>query len=167
MSKVSLRRLLSRLTTIALSASTVGVASADPSSEDGGTSCSHSDCVLVEDLPIDREHLDAPDAAAALGRSLALALDKMRPISATQIASTWALSDDGVRRLAVVHALEWSFKLVGDDIILDHLSRDPDPAVRTATARAAWARRQVGTAVLDRLKDDPDPEVRAVAEQAG
>jgi hypothetical protein len=153
------------LTTIALSASAVGAASAD--TPDDSKTCSSADCVLVEDLPIDREHVDAPDAAAALGRSLALALDRMRPISATQIASTWALSDDGVRRLAVVHALEWSFKLVGDDIILDHLSRDPDPAIRTATARAAWARRQVGTEVLDRLRDDPDPEVRAIAEQAG
>ena len=164
MSKVTLRRLLSRLTTIALSASAVGVASADTPNEPA--TCG-DECVLVEDLPIDREHLDAPDAAAALGRSLALALDRMRPISATQIASTWALSEDHVRRLAVVHALEWTFPLVGDDMILDHLSRDPDPAIRSATARAAWARRTTGSEVLDRLRDDPDPEVRAVAEKAG
>lgn len=165
MSKVSLRRLLSRLTTIALSASAVGTASADTSTIDD-KQCA-DECVLVEDLPIDREHLDAPDAAAALGRSLALALERMRPLSATQIASTWALSDDDVRRLAVVHALEWPVRVVGDDMILDHLSRDPDPAVRVATARAAWARRPVGLEVLDRLRDDPDPAVRAVAERAG
>lgn len=164
MSKVSLRRLLSRLTTIALSASAVGIASADTPALAGNC---QEECVLVEDLPIDREHLDAPDAAAALGRSLALALDRMRPLSATQIASTWALSEDQVRRLAVVNALEWTFPLVGDDVILDHLSRDPDPAIRTATARAAWARRTTGSEVLDRLRDDPDPEVRAVADKAG
>ena len=164
MSKVSLRRLLSRLTTIAISASAVGSANAEPSTE---TPQCTDECVLVEDLPIDREHVDAPDAALALGRSLALAMDRMRPLSATQIASTWALSDDNVRRLAVVHALEWPVRIVGDDIILDHLSRDPDPAVRTATARAAWARRPVGTEVLARLRGDPDPEVRAIAEQAG
>lgn len=163
MSKVSLRRLLSRLTTIALSTSAVGVASADTAR---AAPCLE-ECVLVEDLPIDREHLDAPDAAAALGRSLALALDRMRPLSATQIASTWALSGDQLRRLAVVHALEWTFPLVGDDVILDHLSRDPDPVIRTATARAAWARRTTGAEVLDRLRDDPDPEVRAVADKAG
>ena len=164
MPKVSLRRLLSRLTTIAISASAVGSANAEPTREEAK---GVEESVLVEDLPIDREHVDAPDAALALGRSLALAIDRMRPLSATQIASTWALSEDSVRRLAVVHALEWPVRIVGDDVILDHLSRDPDPAVRTATARAAWARRPVGTEVLARLRDDPNPEVRAIAEQAG
>jgi hypothetical protein len=158
MCKVSLRRLLSRLTTIALSASAVGVANAD-------TTCADA-CVLVEDVPIDREQLDAPDAAATLGRSLALALERMRPLSATQLASTWALSDDDLRRLAVVHALEWPVRVVGDGLILDHLSRDPDPAIRVATARAAWTRRPIGLEVLGRLRDDPDPEVRAVAMSA-
>jgi hypothetical protein len=91
----------------------------------------------------------------------------MRPITATHLAATWALSDDPVRRLALAHALEWAFPLVGDGMVLDHLSRDADPAVRVAVARAAWVRRAGrhgdGDAILARLADDPDPSVRAVA----
>ena len=70
-----------------------------------------------------------------------------------------------MRRLALAHSLEWSFPLVGDEVVLDHLSRDPEPAVRIAIARAAWARRSgdADTGVLARLADDPDPDVRAVA----
>lgn len=169
MSEISLRRLLSRLTAIALSTTAVGPAAAEadgreptePGGEDG-------DVVLAEGR-IDPETIDPPDAAAALGRGLALAADRMRPLSATQIVSTWALSSDPLRRLAVAHALEWSFPLVGDAIVIDHLSRDPEPSVRVAAARAAWARRVTGgdAGVLDRLRDDPDPGVRAVADKAG
>jgi hypothetical protein len=79
------------------------------------------------------------------------------------------MSEDPVRRLAVAHSLEWQFKLVGDDMVIDHLSRDPVPAIRLEIARAAWVRR--GTTdvygALARLLDDPDPEVRAVALRAG
>jgi hypothetical protein len=52
--------------------------------------------------------------------------------------------------------------------VIDHLSRDDDPAIRAAAARAAWARRQTGgdTGVLARLSHDPDPQVRAVAASA-
>ena len=56
------------------------------------------------------------------------------------------------------------FPLVGDALVIDHLSRDADPQVRAASARAAWARRPGGDpGVLARLSADPDPEVREVA----
>ena len=134
MAKLSLRRLLSRLTAIALSTSSLGVAAA------AGPAWLPEDTELDSDAPLDVEQLDPHDAAAAVGRRLALALDQMRPLDATHIASTWAISDDAVRRLAIAHALEWRFPLVGDALVLDHLSRDPDPAVRAAAARAAGVR---------------------------
>jgi hypothetical protein len=172
MSKVSLRRLLSRLTAIALSTSAVGpVAAAEPL---GGESAldrdvdGDDDAELAADLAIDRGQLDPRDAAAALGRSLALALGELRPLSATHLVATWSLSDDALRRLAVAHALAWRFPLVGDAIAIDHLSRDGEPAIRAAAARAAWARRSTGgdLGVLARLSADPDPQVREVAASA-
>lgn len=161
MSKVSLRRLLSRLTALALTTSSVGTAAA--ASRDADV------CDLLDaDLPIDREQVDAHDAGGALGRSLAMALDPsagMAPLRATHLASTWALSDEPLRRLAVANALTWTFPLVGDDLVIDHLSHDPDPAIRAATARAAWARRATGgdPGVLARLSHDPDLAVRTIA----
>ncbi len=159
MSNVSLRRLLSRLTALALTTAAVAPAAA---------AAGEIDPELVTDLPIDAEHIDDLDAAAALGRGLAIALSEMRPLNATQIASTWALSEHPVRRLAVAHALEWTFKLVGDDLIIDHLSRDPDASIRLEVARAAWVRRTSGVdpTVLARLAEDPDPAVRATARRA-
>lgn len=174
MSNVSLRRLLSKLAAVALSTSAAPAASAmaapDLPVEPGettsrpGADLEDGDGDLDASLPIDREQLEAQDAAAALGRSLALALGELRPLTATHLAATWSLSDDPLRRLAVAHALEWTFPLVGDALVIDHLSRDADPQVRAASARAAWARRPGGDpGVLERLSLDPDPEVRAVA----
>jgi hypothetical protein len=165
MSNVSLRRLLSKLTALALSASPVGAAGAVLAPEVSALDADDSD--LDASLPIDREHLDAHDAALALGRGLAQALAEMRPLWATHLAATWSLSPDPLRRLAMAHALEWShpLALVGDALVLDHLSHDGDPQIRAAVARAAWARRQSGAdeEVLARLSHDPDPTVRAVA----
>jgi hypothetical protein len=123
------------------------------------------DSDLDASLLIDHEHLDPGDAAAALGRSLALALGELRPLTATHLAATWSLSDDPLRRLAVAHALAWTFPLVGDALVIDHLSHDADPRVRAASARAAWARRPSGgdPGVLARLSVDPDPQVREAA----
>jgi len=169
MPKVSLRRLLTKLTALALSTSAVGPAAADAVREAPGLDASDTDdSDLDASLSIDREHLDAHDAASALGRGLALALGEMRPLSATHLAATWSLSPDPLRRLAVAHALEWTFPLVGDAMVIDHLSRDADPAIRAASARAAWVRRATGgdPGVLARLGHDPDPAVRAVAASA-
>jgi hypothetical protein len=170
MSKVSLRRLLSRLAALALSTSSatsfIGPAAAAPpeAGDAADIDVDEDDADLDASLPIDREQLEARDAAAALGRSLALALGELRPLTATHLAATWSLSSDPLRRLAVAHALEWTFPLVGDALVIDHLSRDADPQVRAASARAAWARRPGGDpGVLARLSLDPDPEVREVA----
>ena len=178
MSKVSLRRLLSKLTALALTTSAtsaVGAAAVDPVGEVAGRGDQEhrgeldaDDVDLDASLPIDREQLDTEDAASALGRSLALALAEVQPLSATYLAASWSLSSDALRRRAVAHALEWAFPLVGDALVIDHLSRDGDPAIRAAVARAAWARRLTGgdLGVLARLSADPDPAVRAVATSA-
>jgi hypothetical protein len=156
---VPLRRLLSKLTVLAL---TAAPAAASPMV---APTTLTDDCELDGDLPIDREHLPLHDAAAMLGRSLAQALTEVTPLHATQLASTWALSEDPLRRAAVARSLEWTFPLVGDSIMIDHLSRDTDPAIRVAAARAAWVRRASGgdAGVLDRLTTDDDPEVRSIA----
>jgi hypothetical protein len=166
MSNVSLRRLLSKLTALALSTSAVGPAAAADPTREGGSDVEDSD--LDADLAIDRGHVDARDAAATLGRSLALALGELRPIAATQLVATWSLSDDPLRRLAVAYALTWAFPLVGDALVIDHLSRDGDAAIRAVSARAARARRPTGgdLGVLARLSHDPDPEVAASARDA-
>ncbi len=169
MSKVSLRRLLSRLAALALSATSAtssAAAAAPPEARDAaGIDVDDDDADLDASLPIDREHVDPADATLMLSRGLAHALGQLPPLHATQLATTWALSQDGLRRAAVARALEWTFPLLGDSIVLDHLSRDPDPAIRGACARAAWVRRATGgdPGVLDRLASDEDPEVRAIA----
>lgn len=167
MSKISLRRVLTRLTVLALSTTATAATAADIRTE-RDENCSDCEDDLDPTLAIDHEHLDARDAGMTLGRGLAQALGELRPILATQLASTWALSDDPVRRLAVANAMEWQFKLVGDDMVIDHLSHDEDPQIRIAAARAAWARRTTGgdPGVLTRLAIDPDPDVRAVAKSA-
>ena len=156
--KVSPRGLLARLTTIALTTGALGTAAASPAT-------SERELDDLTDPEIDREHVEPDDAAVALGRGLALALGEMRPLAATQLAATWSTSPDDLRRLALANALEWTFKLVGDGLVIDQLSRDADPAIRAAAARAAWIRRASGgdLGVLDRLADDPDPQVRSVA----
>lgn len=159
MSHLPLRRLLSKLTALALAATGVGPAAAATAAEAD---------VFDADTPIDRGDVDARDAAHALGQSLAQALTDLRPLQATQLVATWALSPDPLRRMAVAHALEWTFPLVGDALAIDHLSRDRDPAIRAAAARAAWVRRASGgdPGVLARLADDPEPSVRAIAAAA-
>lgn len=155
---MSLRRLLSRLTALALTTSAIGPAAA------AVPNANVTDEELDE-LEIDHDQIGTDEAALALGRGLALAMAEMRPLVATQLAATWSLAPDPLRRLALGVALEWTFPLVGDALVIDHLARDPEPRVRAAAARAAWMRRPTGgdLGVLDRLASDPDPAVRAVA----
>ncbi len=162
MRSLPLRSILSRLTAFAL---TTGAAPAFAAT--APVPC-RIDCGLDDDTPIDRENLAPAEAGSLLGRSLALALIEARPIAATQLAATWATSDDPTRRLAVAHSLEWAFPLVGAAMVIDHLSRDEDAGIRAAAARAAWIRRATGgdEGVLSRLADDPDPTVRAIATSA-
>ncbi len=161
MSRVSLRRLLSKLTVLALS-------TAAPSAVLAGTDRARIESELDDDSPIDREHVDPRDAAAMLGRSLATALSELPALDAIHLASTWALSEDALRRNAVARSLEWTFPLHCDALIIDHLSRDADPAIRAAVARAAWVRRTAGgdPGVLDRLASDYDADVRSIALRA-
>ncbi len=158
MRKISLRRLLSKLTVLALASSPAANAA---SLVDDCDDCS-------EDVRIDRGQVDAHAAAAMLGRSLANALGELKPLAATHLATTWALSDDPLRRAAIAHALEWAVPLLGDGTIIEHLSFERDPHVRAACARAAWVRRTTGgdRGVLARLAHDPDAEVRAIAQRA-
>jgi hypothetical protein len=118
----------------------------------------------IPDLPSD-DRADGRVSPGARAHSLAIALAHLAPLEAVARASDWALADDPGRRLAVATALGWSFPLVGDDVIIDHLSRDGDTEIRAAAARAAWARRATGgdVGVLARLTADPAAEVREVA----
>ena len=164
MRHISLRRLLSKLTVLALSASPLASA-ATVSKSNTPRIRIEDDIDLDDDSPIDREHVAKHDAAIMLGRGLATALSELPALDAIHLASTWALSQDPVRRTAVARSLEWTFPLVGDSIIIDHLSRDADPEIRAASARAAWIRRSAGgdPGVLERLAHDSDPEVRSIA----
>ena len=97
----------------------------------------------------------------------AVSLERMSPLPRTYLACQWALSPDPEQRATVATALEWTFPLIGDSVIIDHLSRDPLPGVRAAAARAAWVRHPlVGDEVLARLATDPAAEVRDVAQLA-
>jgi len=165
MRHISLRRLLSKLTVLALSASPLASAATVSKGNTPRIRIEEDDIDLEDDSPIDREHVGEHDAAIMLGRGLATALSELPALDAIHLATTWALSEDHVRRTAVARSLEWMFPLVGDSIIIDHLSRDADPEIRAATARAAWIRRSTGgdPGVLERLTHDSDPEVRSIA----
>jgi len=140
MRMISLRRLLSKLTVLALAASPAAAATTPDVPCTDCQTADDGDLDLDEDIPIDREHIDPADAAFVLGRGLAKALSEMRELDAVQLSSTWALSKDPMRRAAIAHALEWPFRLMPDRLILEHLAQDPDPLIQSACARAAWIR---------------------------
>ena len=168
--RISLRRLLSRLTVLVLSGAPV--ASASPTRDAprvrSDDARSEDDDKDLDDTPIDREDVGRNEAAALLGRNVAMALSQLPPLDGIHLATSWAISEDPIRRAAIARALEWTFPLVADSVIIDHLSRDPDPTTRAAAARAAWVRRASGgdDGVLDRLVYDPDLEVRSIALRA-
>jgi len=126
---IPLRRLLCKLAVAALSATPAAAASG---TSPFGEEVVDLDDELTSDAPIDREHIEPDDAAFVIGRNLPLGA--MNPLSATQLATTWALSSDPVRRAAIVYALEHSSPL-GARTILDHLSQDPESLVRAAVVR--------------------------------
>jgi hypothetical protein len=148
--RARLRALLGRLTMAAASVSAAPLAARA--------------AAPIPDLPADGG--DAADEVhGGRAHSLAIALAHSAPLEAVSRACDWALAGDPARRLTIATALGWSFPLVGDDVLIDHLSRDDDTGIRAAAARAAWARRATGgdPGVLDRLSSDPAAEVRAVA----
>jgi hypothetical protein len=148
-----LLRFLASLVTIALPIGASTAAASAPSA-----------LTYVDELIHQPGAASSPQAA----HTLAAVLAALPPLEATEAACTWALSPDLAHRRAVAGALEWSYRLVGDGLILDHLARDPDAEVRRGVARAAWARRSAGIApgALAALAIDPDPEVREVARLA-
>ncbi|MEO6776468.1 MAG: hypothetical protein ABI467_26220 [Kofleriaceae bacterium] len=164
--RISLRRLLSRLTVLVLSGTPVAYAATAPNAPRlRGDDLDDQD---LDETPIDREEVGRNEAAALLGRNMAMALSQLPALDAIHLATSWAISEDPIRRAAIARSLEWTFPLLADSVIIEHLSHDPDPATRAAAARAAWVRRASGgdEGVLDRLAHDPDLEVRSVALRA-
>lgn len=105
------------------------------------------------------------DDVEALAHQLAARLTDLPPIEAVGASADLATSANARERLVLAGALAWVFPLGSDDILLAHLADDPDPRVRAAVARAAWARMSVvgDTGILRRLLGDADPDVRAAA----
>lgn len=85
------------------------------------------------------ESLVANDPSGASGR-LATLLSRMHPFDATRTAALGALSPNADVRRALAAALASRFKLVGAGFVLDQLSRDPAPDVRSEALRAIDAR---------------------------
>ncbi len=143
-----LRRLFGRLT-----AATLGAAAA-------GAAATQATPAAAAELDDDPRH----DAAA---HWFAISLERMEPLPATYTACQWALSPDPELRATVAASLQWPFRLVGDGLIIDHLSRDPLPAIRAEVARALFTRHAiVRDEVMARLAADPSPEVREVVQLA-
>jgi len=157
----ALRRLLGKLLFAG-----IGVAAVPATADalDGDAEADTDDVVLdVVDAAIDFAS-DPPDPVAG-GHALAVVLEHMHPLDRIRTAATAALSDRPEVRCALGESLTWIFPLVGDSVVIDHLSRDVEAGVRLAAARAALARRASGgdDGVLARLSHDPDPTVAEVA----
>jgi hypothetical protein len=170
MPKAPRSRLLSKLgfatvsaTAVVAPASTTAGPRATVVSDDSDVESDDDTNLLAAGQPATQ--VDLGHDAGSPGRGLAVALSRAPALVATELAARWAVSGDAARRFAIADALSWRFRLVGDDVVIDHLSRDSDPVIRRAAARAAWARRETGgdDHVLKRLADDPDLEVRRVA----
>lgn len=159
-----IRRWFTRLTAAALGAAAAPTADAAVGADLMTRGPAAADVAPDEDPP--GYVLDEGDPRLSTAAQwLAVSLERMEPLPATYTACTWALSPDPAQRATIAASLEWTFSLAGDDVIVDHLSRDPEPRVRAAIARAAWTRRAADD-VLTRLADDPSPEVREVAQLA-
>jgi hypothetical protein len=74
------------------------------------------------------------------GERFARLLESMNPFDATRTAALAAMSPNVNVRWALAQALASTFRLVGDDLVLDQLRADRDPSVREAAARAANTR---------------------------
>ncbi len=125
-----------------------------------GAALSEQTLALVELL--DRGQLVIDPIAT--GHVLAVALERMSPLAAVEVAATAATAARAEVRAAVAEALTWVFPLGCDDLVIDHLAADPSADVRLAAVRAASARRhRVGAAALERLLADDDPRVSSAA----
>jgi CheY-like chemotaxis protein len=83
---------------------------------------------------------DEPGISDDAPVDLAVELERMDPFDATAFAATAALAPEVRVRHLLAEALASPFRLVGDDVVLDHLSVDPDPDVRATAHQAAIVR---------------------------
>jgi hypothetical protein len=158
-SRGAMRRLITKLVV-----ATLGV----PASAAAGEAV-EIEAEAVDDAEVDAAlHLATGGEGGAGAHALAILLDHMRPIDATRAAATAALSPRVDVRAAIGEALTWVFPLLGDTVVIDHLSRDTEATVRLAAARAAHARRTHldDPALLERLSLDPEASVRDAARLA-
>jgi hypothetical protein len=157
----SLRRLLSHL--LFAGAGVAALPSAASATELDSTA--DSDDVIEDVVDAALDLAGEPGDPVAGGHALAVLLEHMHPLDAMRTAATAAMSSRAEVRCALGEALTWVFPLVGDSVVIDHLSHDPEGAVRFAAARAAFARRAGGgdDGTLTRLTADPDPRVANAA----
>jgi len=92
---------------------------------------------VVLDGMVERALVDRPRAAEVLG----MLLENMHPFDATAAICEAALSPSVAVRRLVCATLHQRFRIVGAELALEHLHRDPDPGVRLAAITAARARR--------------------------
>lgn len=78
--------------------------------------------------------------AAAGGAMLAILLDTMHPFDALRTAAIAAQSPRVEVRHALAEALTRVFPLAADDVVLEHLVDDDEPAVRVAALHASRVR---------------------------
>ncbi|OGR10587.1 MAG: hypothetical protein A2341_09560 [Deltaproteobacteria bacterium RIFOXYB12_FULL_58_9] len=92
------------------------------------------------------------------------------PRGRLRFASEWSLSDEPRLREAIARSLAGPVTIVGVDLLLEHLAKDPIPAVRCAAASAAESRFKENPAtygkVLRRLASDSNRRVRKSARRA-
>lgn len=148
-----LRAILSRVTVATIATTSTAAAAAEPAAD-------------VASAPAgEHDRATSPAMQEVIARELAARLAHLPPLRAMGAAADLALSPEAPERLAIAGALAWKFPLVGDQTMIEHLSRDPAANVRAAAARAAWLRRSnhLDTEVLRRLLGDDDPDVRNAA----
>lgn len=102
----------------------------------------------------------------AAADSLRRLLERSDPLTRTRIVAEWATSSSGRVRAVVACALAGDLQFVGQQVVMEHLARDPSAEVRQGVSRAAGARLGVtprSLRVLDRLASDNRRSVRLAA----
>jgi hypothetical protein len=118
------------------------------------------------------EHPDR-ERRLSLAALLPEALAWMTALERTNLVASWATSRSPHLRLAIARALRHipaRPPTPGSLTAIEHLAGDPDPAVRSAIAEAAWLRRREDPirmiSVLHRLAEDDNLFVQEVARLA-
>ncbi|HEY5952642.1 MAG TPA: hypothetical protein VIV40_44390 [Kofleriaceae bacterium] len=108
----------------------------DAATTDDDCDGSCDDQMITEELAVFASATDATTAARGIG----ILLEHMNPFDATRTAALAAMSPSVGVRHALARALASQLRLVGDDLVLDHLAADTDPRVRDAALTAASMR---------------------------